>query len=481
MVGEVRYWLDGEVREAAGVDPARTLLQHLREDLRRTGTKEGCAEGDCGSCTVVVGSLDGGEVVWRAVNSCIQLLPMIDGKAVVTVESLARGGPHPAQRAIVDHNASQCGYCTPGVVMSLYARSIGAAGADASLDEVFAGNLCRCTGYGPIIDAARACAPGPAPDVAAALAGLGRETMLEIAFADPLTGARRRWFAPRTLAELDAAAAACPEAVFVAGATDVGLWITKQHRPPADIIALGEVAELAVLTETPAGLGLGAGVRYAEALPALTRLAPDLGAMVRRLGSVQVRNSGTIGGNLANGSPIGDMAPALIAAGATLTLRGGGARRTLALEDFFLDYGVQDRRPGEYVESVFAPRPAPGAVFKVFKLSKRFDQDISAVCGAFHLAIKDGVVASARIAFGGMAATPRRAAACEAALIGRPWSQDTVEAAAGALDADFAPLSDLRASAAYRRLAAANLLRKVWLEGQAGAGAVRVLDWAADG
>jgi xanthine dehydrogenase small subunit len=430
---------------------------------------------------VVVGALAGDRLVWRAVNSCIQLLPMIDGKALISVESLSRNGPSPVQQAMVDRHASQCGYCTPGVVMSLYARTIGAEGAEAPLDEVFAGNLCRCTGYGPIIDAAQACGGAAAPDVAAGLAGLARETMLEITFDDPISGARRRWFAPRTLAELDAVVAACPDAVFVAGATDVGLWITKQHRPPADIIALGEVAELAELTETPAALSLGAAVRYTEALPALARLAPDLGAIVRRLGSVQVRNSGTIGGNLANGSPIGDMAPALIAAGASLTLRGGGARRTIALEDFFLDYGVQDRRPGEYVERIFAPRPRPGALFKVYKLSKRFDQDISSVCGAFHLVIEGGAVASARIAFGGMATTPKRAAACEAALVGRPWSEQTVEAAAAALGADFAPISDLRASAAYRRLAAANLLRKVWLEGRTAGGAVRVLDWAAGG
>ena len=481
MAGAIRYLLDGEVRDVANADPTRTVLEHLRGDLRRTGTKEGCAEGDCGSCTVVVGALAGDDVVWRAVNSCIQFLPMLDGKALVTVESLSPSAPHPVQQAIVEANASQCGFCTPGVVMSLYARAIGAAGADAPLDEVFAGNLCRCTGYGPIIDAAEACCAEPAPDVAAALKGLCRDTMLQMEFDDPIGGVRRRWFAPRTLAELDAVTMAHPEAQFVAGATDVGLWVTKQRRALTDLIALGDVVELNTATETPGGLTLGAGVRYTDALGALERLSPDIGALVRRVGSTQVRNSGTIGGNIANGSPIGDMPPALIAAGASVTLRGGGRRRTTPLEAFFVDYGVQDRRPGEFIESVFIPRPGPEGLFKVYKLSKRFDQDISSVCGAFHVAYADGLVASARIAFGGMAATPRRATLCEDALTGRPWSEDTIALAARALDADFAPIDDLRASAPYRRRAAANLLRKAWLESAPGGAATRLFDWAAHG
>jgi xanthine dehydrogenase small subunit len=479
MSGSIRYLLDGEVREASGADPTRTLLEHLRGDLRRTGTKEGCAEGDCGSCTVLVGDLrETGEVSWRPVNACIQFLPMIDGKALVTVESLARGGPHPVQRAMVDHHASQCGYCTPGVVMSMYARCIGACGADGPLGEVFAGNLCRCTGYGPIIEAANACVAEPAPEVAEALAGLRRDAMLALEFEDAIGGVTRRWFAPRTLDELDAVAAAHPEAVFIAGATDVGLWVTKQRRALADIIHLGEVAELARLDETPEGLMIGAGVRYGEALPALTRLAPDLGAMVRRLGSMQVRASGTIGGNIANGSPIGDMPPALIAAGASLTLRRQGQRRTMPLQAYFLDYGRQDRAPGEYVESLFVPRPKADTLFKVFKLSKRFDQDISAVCGAFAIERSGETVTAARIAFGGMAATPRRAPACEASLIGRPWTAETIETAVAALAADFAPIDDLRASAAYRARAAGNLLRKAWLETAPSPAPTRVLDWA---
>ncbi|USQ94703.1 xanthine dehydrogenase small subunit [Caulobacter sp. RL271] len=461
----IRFLLDGEVQEVRGANPTTTLLEHLRGPMRRTGTKEGCAEGDCGSCTVLVGEAEDDKVSWRAVNACIQFLPMLHGKALVTVESLAKGGDlHPVQQAMVDKHGSQCGFCTPGIVMSLYGRAIAAKGAGAPVGEVLAGNLCRCTGYGPIIEVAKGVADEAPPTVD--LSRVRDETMLRLSYEDEVHGLTRTWLAPRTIDELAQAYLAHPDATIVAGATDVGLWVTKLRKPLPVLISLSEVAELKALDETAEGLRIGAGVRYVDAIEAVAKLYPDLGAMMRRLGSTQVRNSGTIGGNIANGSPIGDMPPALIAAGAALVLRRGDARREMALEDFFLDYGKQDRRPGEFVEAVIAPRLDVGRLFKVFKLSKRFDQDISAVCGAFSLAVEGGVVTDARIAFGGMAGTPKRAKACEAALIGRPWSEATVETAMAALDADYAPMSDMRASAAYRSLAARNMLRKVFLESQ---------------
>ena len=478
----MRFLLNGAAVEAAGLDPTQTLLEHLRGDLRRTGSKEGCAEGDCGACTVLVGEGDGqGATRWRAVNSCILFTPMLDGKAVITVEGLAGAALDPAQAAMVAHHGSQCGFCTPGVVMSLYGRAIAAQGAAGPLAEVLAGNLCRCTGYGAILAAAAATPPAAAPEVAAQLAGLKRESMLSLTHADPIAGQTRRWFAPLTLEALAATYAAHPEAVLVAGATDVGLWVTKQRRSLATLIDLGQVAELQRIEAVEGGLRIGAGVRYVDALDRLTALYPELGAMMRRLGSTQVRNSGTIGGNLANGSPIGDMAPALIAAGATLILRRGGEQRALALEDFFIAYGRQDRRPGEFVEAVLVPEPRAGALFKVFKLSKRFDQDISAVCAAFNITLADGVVRAARIAFGGMAGTPRRASACEAALISQAWTSASIEAAVVALGQDFTPLSDVRASAAYRALAAGNLLRKAFIESAQPGAATRVLQADAHG
>ena len=476
----IRFLLDGQVHEVKGANPTTTLLEHLRGPMRRTGTKEGCAEGDCGSCTVLVGEGEGDKVAWRAVNSCIQFLPMLHGKALMTVESLAQGGAlHPVQQAMVEKHGSQCGFCTPGIVMSLYARAIAAKGAAAPVGEVLAGNLCRCTGYGPIIEVAQGVTAEAAPAVD--LATIQDETMLSLRYEDEIHGVTRTWLSPRSVYELAQAYLEHPDATIVAGATDVGLWVTKLRKPLPTLISVSEVAELKALEDTADGLRIGAGVRYVDAIEAVTTLYPDLGAMMRRLGSTQVRNSGTIGGNIANGSPIGDTPPALIAAGATLVLRRGDERREMALEDFFLDYGKQDRRPGEFVEAVIVPRPAAERIFKVFKLSKRFDQDISAVCGAFSLAVKGGEITGARIAFGGMAGTPKRAKACEAALIGQPWTEATIQAAMAALDTDYAPMSDMRASAAYRSLAARNMLRKVFLESQDPSAQTRVTPESAHG
>jgi xanthine dehydrogenase small subunit len=381
---------------------------------------------------------------------------MLDGKALRTVESLSRGGAlHPVQQAMADGHGSPCGFCTPGVVMSVYGRSIGAAGTEGTpVSDVIAGNLCRCTGYGPILNAGEANPPHPVEegDVAAMLRTI----------APAGTGAG--WFAPRSSDELASLLIAHPEARIVAGATDVGLWVTKGLRDLGTMIFIGDVADLRQIEDGPDGLTIGAAVSYTDAKDALAGLHPDLGELIRRIGGLQVRNAGTIGGNIANGSPIGDMPPALIALGAELVLRKVSERRTIPLESFFLSYGEQDRQPGEFVESVRIPRPVPGTRIRVVKLSKRFDSDISALCGAFAIRVEDGHIAEARIAFGGMAGIPARAPACEAALAGELWSEAAIESAAQAIARDYRPLSDLRGSAEYRLAAAANLVRSLWLE-----------------
>jgi xanthine dehydrogenase small subunit len=448
--------LDGNLVTATDVAPTTTVLEFLREQLGRTGTKEGCAEGDCGACTVVVGELDGDAVKWRAVNACILFLPMIDGKAVMTVESLSRDGTlHPVQRAMADGHGSQCGFCTPGFVMSLYGRSIGALGTEGiPVKDVIAGNLCRCTGYGPILAAGEAHPPRPADD--------GDTVSLLRSIAPARAG--RGWFAPKTSDELADLLIEHPDARIVAGATDVGLWVTKGLKALGTSIFIGDVADLRSIEEGSDVLTIGAAVRYSEAKDALAALHPDLAELVRRIGGLQVRNAGTIGGNIANGSPIGDMPPALIALGAELVLRRGSARRSLPLESYFLAYGKQDRQPGEFVESVRIPRPVAGTRIRIVKLSKRFDSDISALCGAFAIRLEEGRIAEARIAFGGMAGIPARAPACEAALTGKPWCEATLAAAAEALGQDYRPLSDLRGSAGYRLAAAVNLVRDLGLE-----------------
>ncbi len=459
----ISFWLDGTIITLSEVDPTATLLDHLRYRMGRTGTKEGCAEGDCGACTVLVGELAGDTIDWRAVNACILFLPMLHGKALLTVESLTEGDAlNPLQSCMAANGSSQCGFCTPGFVMSLYGRCVGASGHHLPVEDVIAGNLCRCTGYGPIIAAGESITRLERDDssIVAALKGMQDGATVAGHHGD------RRWFIPATPDALADLIADHPDARIVAGATDVGLWVTKGLRRIDKLIFVGDVPALRQIMEDEHGVTLGASVRYAQAHDALARLHPDLGELTRRIGGLQVRNAGTIGGNIANGSPIGDGPPALIALGATLTLRSRAGCRTIALEDYFIDYGKQDRRTGEYVESVHIPRPGPHDIIHIAKLSRRFDSDISAVCGAFRLTVRDGIIHDARIAFGGMAATPRRASGCEAALIGQPFTRATMEQAMVALRADYSPLSDVRGSAAYRLDAAANLLLRLWHRAQ---------------
>ncbi|SEA15241.1 xanthine dehydrogenase small subunit [Rubrimonas cliftonensis] len=450
--------------------PRDTLLDFLRLERRLRGTKEGCAEGDCGACTVLVGRPDGDGMSYAPVNACIRLTGSLDGAHVVTVEGLGTpAAPHPVQAAMVAHHGSQCGFCTPGIVMALAAlRMQGGRPSDAEIDRALQGNLCRCTGYAPIVRAAEAACAAPR-EADPLTAGAGAVAARLRAMADgariDIGAGEDRLIVPSDADDLAAALAEAPGATLVAGATDVGLWITKNLRPVGATILIGGVRELHVIEESAAGLRLGACVSYAQAAPALLRAHPELAALWSRIGGPQVRAMGTIGGNIANGSPIGDTPPPFIALGARLTLRRGAARRETALEDFFLGYGEQDRAADEFIESVFLPAPGPGERLRVAKLSKRRDEDISTVCGAMWLRLDaSGTVEAARIAFGGMAGTPARAPCAEAALVGKIWGEAAAEAAAAALAADFAPLSDWRGSAAYRRIAAANLLRRFALE-----------------
>ena len=478
MSGSVRFVLDGRVRELAGIDPGMTVLQWLRGVERRCGTKEGCAEGDCGACTVVLGELRDGGVRLLPVNACILFLPALDGKALFTVESLRQDGRlHPVQQALVECHGSQCGFCTPGFVMSLYALyESGERPSRRRIDDALAGNLCRCTGYRPIADAARrayelgrSAGSAAREELAAQLRSIERRDTLA------LEHGARRFFAPRTA---DALADLCqrhPDATLLAGATDVGLWVTKGHRELEVLISTSSVTELARASVEDGHLLLGAALTLSDAQEVLAAQHPDLGELLRRFGSPQVRNAGTVGGNVANASPIGDLPPALLALDAKVVLRRGGDRRELPMEEFFLGYRKTALRPGEFLERIRVPLRSPGREFRAYKVSKRFDQDISAVCGAFSVELERGRVRDVRLAYGGMSEIPKRARACEAALAGHPWTEATVDAALPQLDRDFSPISDMRASAAYRRLVARNLLRKFQLETSSPGVATRVL------
>ncbi len=471
MRDTLRFLLGDELIEIAACDPTLTVLDWLRLERRLTGSKEGCAEGDCGACTVVVGRLDRGRLRYEAINACIRFLPTLDGCQLLTVEHLKRadGSLHPVQQAMVDCHGSQCGFCTPGIVMSLFALWLNEdAPSVARIEDALAGNLCRCTGYEPIIAAAQriSAGGGDRPDreaVTARLSDLADDATLA------LSGPGGRFFAPATAGGLADLVAVHPRATLVAGATDVGLWVTKGMRRLDPVIFLGRVTALREIADRGDHLVFGAMATHAEVRPVLASLSPQLDELMRRFGGEQVRNAGTIGGNIANGSPIGDLPPALIALGARLVLAkaapDGLSRRDIPLEAFFLDYRKQDRREGEFVETVIVPRPRPDALIHVSKISKRFDEDISAVCGAFLLRLDSaGRIAEARLAYGGMAGTPKRAGAAEAALTGRRWDEAAVNAAIAALASDFTPLSDMRASASYRLTVAGNLLRRFLIE-----------------
>lgn len=437
----IAFRLNGEMVHLTDSPPTRTLLDWLRNARGLNGTKEGCNEGDCGACTVMVTDDSGS----RAQNACILFLAQLHGKAVRTVEAIAgpKGTLHPVQTAMIDHHGSQCGFCTPGFVVSMAVAHLNGA---TDHDDQLAGNLCRCTGYAPIIRAAEAVVGQPVPDWMQGDAAV--EVADEGASSDDCT-------IPPTADALAVWYLAHPDATLVAGATDVGLWVNKDLRQLGPTAFLHRCRDLQQVTATGDVIRIGAGVTIAALRAAMTGPHPSFAGLLRRFASEQVRNAATIGGNIANGSPIGDAPPALIALGATLHLRRGDVRRDLPLEDFFLDYRKQDRQPGEFVEAVTIPTDAPG--LSCYKLSKRFDQDISAVCGCFNIAQSGGLITTARIAFGGMAGIPKRAKRVEAMLIGRPFDRETVMAALPAFADDFAPMSDMRASATYRLKTAQNM------------------------
>ncbi len=437
------FLLNGETvdLDETQLDPTVTLLDWLRETQGLTGTKEGCNEGDCGACTVMVTDETGP----KALNACILFLPQLHGKSLRTVEGMTApdGALHPVQEAMITHHGSQCGFCTPGFINSMVtAHRTGRT----DHDDILAGNLCRCTGYAPIIRAAQAAETMPVPD------------HLEEALPTVAPSA----LAPETSGDLAAWYDAHPDGTLIAGATDVGLWVTKQHRDLGEVAFLHRCRDLQQIEDRGTTFRIGAGVTMASLLPVLKEHHPSYAEMVRRYASEQVRHAATIGGNIANGSPIGDNPPALIALGATLHLRKGETRREMPIEAFFIAYGQQDRAPGEFVEAVTIPKTAPS--LRCYKLSKRFDQDISAVCGGINVTVADGIVSEARIAFGGMAGTPHRAQKTEAALLGQPWTASTIEQAALAMAEDYTPMSDMRASAEYRQTAAQNMLRRYFAE-----------------
>ena len=513
-VKSLRFVRRGEVINVGNVPPERTVLELLRDDMGCTGTKEGCGEGDCGACTVVLGQIENGALRFRAINSCIRLAHSIDGMALWTVEDLADedGRLHPVQEAMVQCHASQCGFCTPGFVMSLFgmyqtyiaptlatscaalppggalrlrsgeASSAAPAGEDgdgghfqaacramsqpitrALAVEELSGNLCRCTGYRPILDAAQMMGSLPPVLLDENMLLSKVELLAQAGYAQEPDSAYKL---PYTLVELLRLRAAHPAAQLVAGCTDVGLWVTKQHRQFGEVIDLTQVAELRHIEDQPSRLVIGAAVTLADAFAALVNDRPQLHDFTSRFAGLPVRNSGTLGGNIANGSPIGDSMPLLIALGTRIVLMNERGERELPLEALYTGYRQNVMGPDEVLAFIKVPKTSASETMKVYKISKRYDDDISAVCLAINLHLENGTVARASIGAGGVAAMPSRAAATEAFLTGQPWTLQTVQGAMAVLRAEFSPISDMRASGAYRTELLGNLLQRYWLESQ---------------
>ena len=469
MRNYLTFILNGQIQTVADIAGDMTLLTWLRREQRLTGSKEGCAEGDCGACTVVVARLDNrGHMTWRPVNACILFMGMLEGSTVTTVEGISGpdGELHPCQQAIVDFHGSQCGFCTPGFVMSLYAAWCNRTGLTASqIDDTLAGNLCRCTGYRPIVDAGLSLAGMNQPAwetkrqraEKTLLKNIQHDEMVEI------SDGKKAFTTPQKQTDFASIYAKDPAATIISGATDIGLWVTKQHRQLSRMLWTGRVDGFDAVEDTKTDLILRPAVTHQVAMEILGKRWPAAQTLLRRFGSVQVRSSGTVCGNIANGSPIGDMPPLLIALNSQIELQQGLKKRVMKLEDFFISYGTQNRKSDEFVSAITIPKiKAP--YLRCYKLSKRFDQDISAVMMAANVTVKNGIIIDAIIAFGGMAGTPLRAASAEKILIGGSFNEASFVAAAALLNDDFAPLSDMRGSADYRMQAARNLMLKYGLE-----------------
>ena len=479
----VRFLLNNKNTLVEEVDPNTSVLDYLREQLHRVGTKEGCASGDCGACTVVVGELDGNAIKYSAINSCITPIGNLHGKQLITVEDLKTDdGLHSVQQAMVNCHGSQCGFCTPGFVMSMFAYGKNNQQPEReSILEALGGNLCRCTGYKPIIEAAVQMYDGPSEDQFSAERESTVKALQEIGEdASPveLHAGGKQYFAPSSTSELASLLASHPDAVMVAGGTDLSLEITQFLREIDTLVYTGRVRELLQITESDKTISIGAAVSYSDCKDILCSEYPDLHELIDRLGSRQIRNQGTLGGNVGNASPIGDMPPVLIALNAQLVMRSAAGSRTIPVEDYFVSYKVTAQQPGEFIESIVVPRHKPGYIFRAYKVSKRLEDDISAICAVFHLKVEDDLVTDCSIAFGGMAEIPKRAILCEQALSGQPWNEATVDNAMAALADDYTPISDFRASAQYRKQVSQNLLMRLFIETSEKSEPVRVSQYA---
>ena len=472
MNSSISFVLDGQLvsldfQDPAGPNLTTTVLNYLRGLPSHKGVKEGCAEGDCGACTVVLGDLSDGKLAYRAVDSCLVFLPMIHGKQLITIENLKTADLHPVQQAMVETGGSQCGYCTPGITMSLFSLYKTKNHPDrAEIDDCLTGNLCRCTGYKPIIEAAaQSCVhktvdhfTDSEPETVRLLQSIPQGSV-------HIRTSRQEYWRPATLAEALDLKSKHPAALVLSGATDLALRVTKKHELLKEIIDAGGLAELRKVETEPSVLRIGAGVSLSTLMDTAQNDLPALYDMLMVFGSRQIRNLGTLGGNLGTASPVGDLLPVLMAYNAGVVLQSSRGAREVALDDYFTGYRETVREPHELIVSVIIPRSQNGAIVKSYKVSKRKDLDISTVSSAFRLELdKSRIVKRMKLAYGGMAERPKRATRTETFLTGKLWQREVVEDAMDVLDEEFTPIFDARSGAAFRTIAARNLLLKFWSE-----------------
>jgi len=487
---KIKFLLNDQLICLTDVDPNLMVLQYLREQQSLIGTKEGCGSGDCGACTVVVAELntdksnsEKNDLNYKSINACITFVGNLHGKQLITVEHLNQTKPnkttnqlHPVQQCMVDNHASQCGFCTPGIVMSCFAlHKNNSTPNREEVVEALAGNLCRCTGYRPIIDAAmQSTSNSSINKTEDSFTDSYQETIIKLEKINNIESLNfeyndRSYFAPKNTDQLSEHLLSHPHATLFSGGTDLALTVTQNLDEIADLVYLGNVIELNEINESSKEITIGSAVPYSGFKLLLENVYPELGEMIERIGSAQIRNTGTLGGNIGNASPIGDMPPALIALDARMTLQLGNDIREISVEDYFVGYKQTVLKKSEFIKSIIINKPRPNQILKIYKISKRFDDDISAVLVAMSIELGDGLVKKGlvnniRIAFGGMAEMPKRAKNCEDALSGKKFDQENVDIAKQALGNDFSPLSDVRASADYRMKVAQNIIQKFYFE-----------------
>ena len=462
----VRFVFENKIHEIKNLDPNETILNFIRLRLKKTGTKEGCAEGGCGACTVVIGELEKNNITYKAINSCIAFTTSLEGKQLLIVEDLMQknGSLHPVQTAMVNFHGSQCGFCTPGFVMSLFSMYKNNTFYDKeTIEETISGNLCRCTGYRPIIDAAKSLnnrKPDQFKESEKKTISLLKKIRPKNIF---INIENKKYFAPRTVIELKKIIKKYPKVKFLSGGTDMSLIVTKQKKEIENIVYLNSIDELNYIKENNKYIEVGATTSLIKFELFIKKYYPDFNTILKRYGSVQIRNVATIAGNIATASPIGDSLPLLLSLDASISIESFNKKSRLSLKDFFISYRKTKLKKGQFISSIRIPIYKKN-IFKAYKISKRIDDDISSVCASFNLAIVNKKIKNIKIAYGGMAPIPKRAIHCEKILLNSDFSEEIILKAQICLEKDFQPIDDMRASKNYRMEIAKNLLLKCFAE-----------------